>query len=166
MDLLCESGVVNGTGNGLFSPAEPISRGSFLTMVDRALGLPRTNLRSFPDVPEGAYYTQAVQAAYGMGIVYGYGDGTFRPDAAVTRAEAMTILYRAMQSMGRILGTENEALLNSYSDGASVPAYARGAMSAMVSSGVITGTSAGQLEPGRVMTRAEMAVVLARALTL
>lgn len=47
-----------------------------------------------------------------------------------------------------------------------MPAYARGAMSVLLQTGIITGTSAGKLEPARIMTRAEMAVVLARALTL
>ena len=135
-------------------------------MVDRALSLPRTSQKTFPDVPANSYYASAIQAAYGLGIVDGYSDGTFRPDAPLTRAAACAILYRAMQAVGWSIGTENTGLLNAYADGSSVPAYARGAMSALLQAGVITGTSAGKLEPGRTMTRAEMAVILARALTL
>ena len=166
VDYLYENGVVNGTGAGQFSPARAITRGSFLAMVDRALSLPRTSQKTFPDVPANSYYASAIQAAYGLGIVDGYSDGTFRPDAPLTRAAACAILYRAMQAVGWSIGTENTGLLNAYADGSSVPAYARGAMSAMLQAGVITGTSAGKLEPGRTMTRAEMAVILARALTL
>lgn len=166
VDYLYENGVVNGTGAGQFSPGRAITRGSFLAMVDRSLSLPRTSQKKFPDVPAGSYYADAIQAAYGLGIVDGYSDGTFRPDAPLTRAAASTILYRAMQAVGWSIGTENTALLSAYSDGSAVPAYARGAMSALLQAGVITGTSAGKLEPGRTMTRAEMAVILARALTL
>ena len=166
VDYLYENGVVNGTGAGQFSPARAITRGSFLAMVDRALSLPRTSQKTFPDVPANSYYASAIQAAYGLGIVDGYSDGTFRPDAPLTRAAACAILYRAMQAVGWSIGTENTGLLNAYTDGSSVPAYARGAMSALLQAGVITGTSAGKLEPGRTMTRAEMAVILARALTL
>ncbi|WP_308856436.1 S-layer homology domain-containing protein [uncultured Oscillibacter sp.] len=166
VDFLYESGVVNGTGAGQFSPARAITRGSFLAMVDRALSLPRTSYRSFPDVPANSYYADAIQAAYGLGIVDGYSDGNFRPDAPLTRAAACTILYRAMQTVGWSIGAENTALLGAYPDGGAVPAYARGAMSVLLQTGIITGTSAGKLEPGRIMTRAEMAVVLARALTL
>ena len=165
VDFLYENGVVNGTSAGIFSPGRSITRGSFLAMVDRALSLPRTSRQSFPDVPAGSYYADAIQAAYGLGIVSGYSDGTFRPDAPLTRAAAATILYRAMQAKGLGLGTENPGLLQAYPDGAAVPSYARGPMSALVQAGVLTGTSAGKLEPGRIMTRAEMAVVLARALT-
>lgn len=166
VDYLYENGVVNGTGAGQFSPGRAITRGSFLAMVDRALSFPRTSQKNFPDVPADSYYADAIQAAYGLGIVDGYSDGTFRPDAPLTRAAASTILYRAMQAVGWSIGTENTALLSAYSDGSTVPAYARGAMSALLQAGVITGTSAGKLEPGRTMTRGEMAVILARALTL
>ena len=166
VDFLYENGVVNGTGAGQFSPGRAITRGSFLAMVDRALSLPRTSQKYFPDVPANSYYAGAIQAAYGLGIVDGYSDGRFRPDAPLTRAAASTILYRAMQAVGWSVGVENTALLGAYSDGNTVPAYARGAMSALLQAGVMTGTAAGKLEPGRIMTRAEMAVILARALTL
>lgn len=166
VDFLYESGVVNGTGAGQFSPSRAITRGSFLAMVDRAFSLPRTSQKYFPDVPADSYYADAIQAAYGLGIVDGYSDGTFRPDAPLTRAAASAILYRAMQAVGWSIGSENPTLLNAYPDGGSVPAYARGALSVLLQAGILTGTSAGKLEPGRTMTRAEMAVVLARALTL
>lgn len=166
VDFLYESGVVNGTGAGQFSPSRAITRGSFLAMVDRALSLPRTSRKDFPDVPAGSYYADSIQAAYGLGIVDGYSDGTFRPDAPLTRAAASAILYRAMQAVGWSIGSENPALLNAYPDSGSVPAYARGALSVLLQAGILNGTSDGELEPGRTMTRAEMAVVLARALTL
>lgn len=75
VDFLYENGVVNGTSAGIFSPGRAITRGSFLAMVDRALSLPRTSRQSFPDVPAGSYYADAIQAAYGLGIVSGYSDG-------------------------------------------------------------------------------------------
>lgn len=166
VDFLYESGVVNGTSASKFSPGRAITRGSFLAMVDRAFSLPRTSQKYFPDVPADSYYAGAIQAAYSLGIVNGYSDGTFRPDAPLTRAAACAILYRAMQAVGWSIGTENTSLLNAYPDGSAVPAYARGAMSVLLQTGIINGTSAGKLEPGRTMTRAEMAVILARALTL
>lgn len=165
VDFLYENGVVTGTGGSLYSPAKPITRGEFVTMVDRALALPHTSQQSFTDVSSGSYYAASVQAACALGIVNGYGDGTFRPNSPITRADAMTMLYRAMQVMGWGLSGSTSAL-SYYSDGSAVPSYAREAMAAMVQNGIITGTSAGKLEPAQVMTRAEMAVALARALTI
>ena len=70
-----------------------------------------------------------------------------------------------MQTMGWVIGTEDPASSTPTPTGAYVADYARGAMSVMVQTGVVQG-SGGLLEPGRIMTRAEMAVALARALTL
>lgn len=166
VDYLYENGIVTGTSGNLYSPGASITRGQFVTMLDRALALPHTSQRSFPDVPSSSYYAASVQAASALGIVNGYGDGTFRPNAAITRADAMTMLYRAMQAVGWSLGGENTSILSYYSDGAAVPSYARGAMSVMIQNGILTGTTSGKLAPGQAMTRAEMAVVLARALTI
>lgn len=164
MDFLYENGVVNGTSAGIFSPGRAITRGSFLAMVDRALSLPRTSRQSFPDVPAGSYYADAIQAAYGLGIVSGYATD-LPPDAPLTRAAAAHDFVPGHAGQGLGLGTENPGLLQAYPDGSAVPSYARGAMSVLLQAGILTGTSAGKLEPGRIMTRAEMAVVLARALT-
>ena len=166
IDFLYANNVVTGTGGGRYSPAKSISRGDFVTMLDRALSFPRSSYRGFSDVPANSYYADAIQAAYGLGIVTGYADGTFRPNAPVTRAEAAAMLYRAMNAVGWNLGSGSTALLNGYSDGGSVPSYAREAMAAMVQNGIITGTSSAKLSPNQTMTRAQMATVLARVLTL
>ena len=119
----------------------------------------------FRDVKSSSWASEYIRCAVSEGWMTGYTDGTFRPDAPLTRAAAATILYRVMQAKGLGLGTENPGLLQAYPDGSAVPSYARGAMSVLLQAGILTGTSAGKLEPGRIMTRAEMAVVLARALT-
>ena len=53
-----------------------------------------TTANSFADVPAGAWYTPAVATLANMGIIHGYSDGTFRPDAPITRAEFATIAAR------------------------------------------------------------------------
>ena len=52
----------------------------------------------FTDIPAGAYYTQALEWALEKGITSGTGANTFSPDSTVTRAEAVTILWRAAGS--------------------------------------------------------------------
>jgi hypothetical protein len=49
---------------------------------------------AFADVPPLAWYGEALRWAAEKGLVSGYGDGTFRPDAPITRAEAVTLLFR------------------------------------------------------------------------
>lgn len=166
VDLLYENGIVNGTEQGVYSPELPISRGSFLYMIDQALELPAANSPGFYDVPQDSYYAQAISKAYALGITSGYPDGSFRPDEPLSRQDAMVILYRALQTAGWSLGTSGTGVLNSYRDGAAVASYARDAMATMISYGLLSGNTDNTLTPNGNMTRAEMAVVLARVLTM
>ena len=166
VDLLYENGVVTGTGSGTFGPGLQITRGDFMLMLCRAFDLQAIGGVGFPDVSTDSYYAQAVTTARILGIADGYPDGGFHPGDPVTRQDAMVFLKRAMQAVGWSMEAGNTALLNSYPDGGTVTPYAQDAMATMVSYGIITGTSDGLLSPLGRMTRAEMAVVLARALTI
>ncbi len=166
VDFLYENGVVSGTQAGIYSPQASITRGSFLVMMDRAFEFPGTGDKSFSDVPADAYYASAVRKAYALGIVSGCPDGTFRPDEAITREAAATMLYRAMVATGWSIGAQQESALYGYSDWQSVSSYARGPMSVLVKNGLLLGNSQNQLRPGQTMSRAEAAVLLARSVTL
>lgn len=166
VDFLYENHVVSGTGTGIYSPQAAMTRGSFLFMLDQAFSFPSTAGHNFSDVPSNSYYAQAIQKAYALGIVSGYPDGTFRPSDPITREAAAAMLYQAMVSSGWSLGIENESVLYGYSDWQSVSSYARNAMSVLVKNGLFSGDTQGRLRPGQTMTRAEMAVVLAKAVTL
>ena len=50
--------------------------------------------KTFSDIPQGAWYYTEVELAYNIGIISGYADGTFRPDAPITRAEFAIISAR------------------------------------------------------------------------
>ena len=50
--------------------------------------------RVFPDVPKDQYYSDPIKWAHEQGLVFGYEDGTFRPDEPLTRGQAVTLLYR------------------------------------------------------------------------
>ena len=165
IDLLYEYGVVTGSGNGAFTPYDPISRGDFMLMLCRALDLSATG-ESFPDVPEDSYFAAAIETARSMGIANGYSDGGFHPYDPVTRQDAMVFLQRALQAAGWSLSGGSSSSLSVFPDGGDVIDYAQSAMAVMVEYGVITGTSAGTLNPYGQLSRAEMAVVLARVLTL
>lgn len=166
VDFLYENHVVSGTGTGIYSPQAAMTRGSFLFMLDQAFSFPSTAGHNFSDVPANSYYAQAIQKAYALGIVSGYPDGTFRPSDPITREAAAAMLYQAMVSSGWSLGVESESVLYGYSDWQSVSSYARSAMAVLVKNGLFSGDTQGRLRPGQTMTRAEMAVVLAKAVTL
>ena len=95
-----ERGITIGTNpeGTLFSPNAPVTRAQAVTFQWRAAGSPAVSDRSFEDVAADAYYSPAVTWAADSGITIGTNAaGTlFSPDAVVTRAQAVTFLYRHM----------------------------------------------------------------------
>ena len=168
VDYLYESGVVQGGGDGRFRPGEAITRADFVLMLYRAFDLGSMGGQSagFPDVPADSYYAQAVRAAQALGIATGADDGGFHPGDPITRQDAAVLLQRTMQRTGWSLGAGNTNLLSGYSDGWSVASYAQSAMAIMIEYGIISGTGSGALSPQGTTSRAEMAVMLSRAMTL
>lgn len=66
-----------------------------MTFLHRALGLPEgRGSAAFSDVPEGAWYAEAIRWAVGAGVTNGVGEGRFAPNEKCTRAQIVTLLYR------------------------------------------------------------------------
>ena len=87
----------NGVSGGA-NPNAAINRAQMVTMLWRAMGQPAAaSGASFADVPADSYYAQAVAWAIENGITDGVGNGNFDPDAACTRGQIATFLYRYMK---------------------------------------------------------------------
>lgn len=92
-----ERGITNGTGGSSFSPYATCTRAQIVTFLYRAAGSPTVSsgIRFF-DVAPNAFCRDAVVWATERGITNGTSDTTFSPDAACTRAEVVTLLYRTL----------------------------------------------------------------------
>ena len=157
--------VVSGVGGTRYGPSRAIKRGDFALMLCKAFGLESYSVGSgFADVPNSAYYANAVGTLKDLGVVSGDGR-RFRPTDSVTRQDAMVMLQKAMQSAGWTLYDGGASSLNSFQDGSNTSAYARGAVACMVQMGILSGDSQGRLNPRGTLNRAEMAVVLHKAMT-
>ncbi len=97
-----EKGIINGRADGTFGPEEYISRVEALKILLSFLSLPPSTQEtsSFPDVLE-KWKIEWVEAGKAIGIIKGYGDGTFRPDDAVTRAESTKIIVEGVRYLMR-----------------------------------------------------------------
>jgi len=98
--------IINGFANGTFGPDEPVTRQQFAKMICLTLGLAATqaDVCSFPDVtPLGGedplYPDHYVAKAAADGITTGYPDGTFRPYTDISRAQLVTMVVRAANSL-------------------------------------------------------------------
>ncbi len=93
--------VTFGTGANTFGPDLSCTRAQMVTFLWRANGSPVVNYAmSFTDVPADAYYAEAVRWAVSEGITTGTTATTFSPDATLTRAQAVTFIYRNVQAQG------------------------------------------------------------------
>ena len=91
------NGVTNGTSATTFSPDMAVTRAQAVTFQWRAAGSPVVSGSSFGDVATDAYYVNAVTWAVANGITNGTGGNTFSPDVVVSRAQAVTFLYREQE---------------------------------------------------------------------
>lgn len=87
--------IVKGEGGKRFHPDAPVTRGEAITLLYRAVGVPAAAGARFKDVPESAYYAEAVEWAVSRGIAKGMGRRRFSPESPCTRAQALTFLYRS-----------------------------------------------------------------------
>ena len=118
----------------------------------------------FTDVPNDAWYAEAVRWAAGEGIVNGVSDTEFAPNAAVTREQLAAILHRYAQHKGYDVSIGESTNILSYSDFASISEYAISAIQWACGEGIITGVTESTLEPRGTATRAQSAAMLMRFL--
>ncbi|MBQ2743165.1 MAG: S-layer homology domain-containing protein, partial [Oscillospiraceae bacterium] len=96
-------------------------------------------------------------------------DNKFAPRSTITRQDMMVIVYRALQSQSLLLEEKGDRrmavdeVLSQYPDFASVADYAKDAVSALISAGLVNGKS-GRIAPLDYTTRAEVAVLIKRIL--
>ena len=164
INFLRSYGVVTGKGKKRYQPNDTLKRGDFVLMLARAFDFSLSGTESFPDVPKDSYYAGAIAAGKALNLVKGSGkNGNFRPEDQITRQEAATILFRVLQSERNLAAAET-GYLAAFSDMNLIEPYAQTALATLVRDGVFEG-SGGQLYPYAPLTRAQMAVILHRAIT-
>ena len=88
-------GVINGRNSGLFDPDAPITRAEFAAICSRFDESNITGVDTFTDI-SGHWAEEEIQRAAALGWVQGYSDGTFHPNANITRAQAVTMINRVL----------------------------------------------------------------------
>lgn len=161
-----DAGLMNGVGEGLFAPNATLDRATLATVLYREAGEPAAKgTASFTDIAEGQWYTDAVNWAAEQGVVNGYPDGTFRPEAPITRQEMATMLYRLAKAE-----KVEEDKLASFPDAASVADWAKDAMNWAVSTEIVNGSThddkVNYLDPTATALRCQAAAVACRYLAL
>ena len=147
------SAYISGYPDGTVGPDKTITRAEAAMMFYNLLADKNGDTRAFTDVPANQWYTKAVTSLAGKGIISGYPDGTFKPNAPITRAEFVTM---AMNFANTYKGT-----VCSFPD---VPQnmWYYGAIAGATQNGWISGYPDGTFGPDRYITRAEVTSVINR----
>ena len=96
VQVLASLGIINGVGGGRYEPNRAITRAEFTAIAMRFARVDTSGADIFPDVKADDWFYEVVVSAVTYGWVNGYADGTFRPNATITRAEVTAIVNRML----------------------------------------------------------------------
>ena len=153
-----EKGVTTGTSATTFEPDGSCTRAQAVTFLWRVAGcpVPKSAAMPFTDVKAGSFYYDAVLWAVENGITNGTSETTFEPEGICTRAQIVTLIWRAQKSPAA--GTDNP-----FNDVKAGSFYETAVLWA-VKAGVTKGTSAVTFEPEGICTRAQIVTLIWRCM--
>lgn len=158
----CNNGLFAGMTPTTFAPNATMTRAMLVSVLWRLAGAPAPKApNTFVDVPDGAWYTDAVTWAAENGVVSGIGGSRFDPSGFVTREQTAEILYNYAHSKGYDVSARAD--LTAFPDAGSVSGWAEEALSWANAAGLINGTVRdGQtiLDPQGSASRAQVAMIL------
>ncbi|MFC5604812.1 S-layer homology domain-containing protein [Sporosarcina koreensis] len=155
---LAERGIIQGFGDGTFRPGAELTRAQASKILALSLGLNTTNVKNpgFKDVNEKQWHYGYVVALANAGYINGFDDGTFRPDAKMTRAEISKILDLSYK-------LPLEAKLDNPFVDVSNSAWYADHIRSLVENKVTKGRTANTYEPNANVTRAQIASFVVRS---
>ncbi|WP_168121236.1 chitobiase/beta-hexosaminidase C-terminal domain-containing protein [Paenibacillus sp. HB172176] len=101
IEVLASRGIINGSGNGAFSPASYMTRADFMVLLARTLQLKSEDWsRNFNDTQAGDYYYEALGIGRALGIISGTGGNRFEPQSPITWKDMSVMADRAWNAIG------------------------------------------------------------------
>lgn len=158
-----DNGLMTGVSATEFAPNQTTTRGMIVSMLARLEGVTSAESAGFTDVADNDWYATAVNWAASVGVVNGYEDNTFRPNAPITREQMAAILYNYADYKGYDVSARAD--LSDYADAASISSWAEDVLAWANAEGLINGMTATTIDPQGATTRAQTAAMFERFLT-
>lgn len=158
-----DNGLMTGVSATEFAPNQTTTRGMIVSMLARLEGVTSAEGAGFADVAANDWYATAVNWAASVGVVNGYEDNTFRPNAPITREQMAAILYNYADYKGYDVSARAD--LSDYADAASISSWAEDVLAWANAEGLINGMTATTIDPQGATTRAQTAAMFERFLT-
>ncbi len=165
---IVDKGIMAGISSTEFQPDGQMTRAQAAQILYTMAGSPAVNTATrFNDVFPGQWHYNPITWCTSSGVMAGYSSGDFLPDAAITRQQMVSVLYKYTTKILKDPASERDGL-ESFADRDSISSYARTSMQWAVARGIISGTREnGQLtiQPQGVVSRAQMAIMLSSMLS-
>ncbi len=155
IERMYEKGYIQGFGDGNFRPDATLTRAEFVTIINKMYGYKVTAENAFTDINEKSWYYTDVMCAVAAGYIKGMGDGTFRPNAPVTREQVCVM-------MDAILKTERFGDDVSISD--SVSDWARESVEKLISNRMFELEAGNRFRATEPITRGEVCIALEKCI--
>ena len=160
VEFVYDYGYMDGVSATRFDPDGALSRGMLAKVLYNVEEEQRDFPTEFSDVPNSAWYADAVNWAAANDIVKGYGKDKFGPEDLVTREQMAAILYRYAQYKGYDVSAKADLI--KFIDADEISNYALEALQWANAEGLINGKGDGVLDPKGQATRAEAAAMFTR----
>lgn len=165
---IVDKGIMAGISSTEFQPDGQMTRAQAAQILYTMAGSPAVNTATrFNDVFPGQWHYNPITWCTSSGVMAGYSSGDFLPDAAITRQQMVSVLYKYTTKILKDPASERDGL-EFFADRDSISSYARTSMQWAVARGIISGTREnGQLtiQPQGVVSRAQMAIMLSSMLS-
>ena len=159
VETLADRNVINGYPDNTFKGDNTVTREEFVKMAVSAFGVVKGDgqVKAFTDVASSFWAKSYIEIAVSAGVVNGVSDTKFGVEQPVTRQDAAVIIARIL----KLADSQGKAFL----DDAKIADYAKNAVAAMSSKGIINGYEDGTFRPVDLLSRAEAAQIIYNALT-
>ncbi|MHC0037508.1 type I pullulanase [Pseudoneobacillus sp. C159] len=167
IETLAAKGLIAGKTKELFSPGSVMTRGEYVSIIVKSLGLitERTEKLPFKDI-SGSAFEAEILAAYQAGIIQGKQDGSFAPDAPISRAQAAIIISRAMKYVGyddaKLDKTKD---VSHFKDANSLKGWGPKDIELIIQAGIMSGTPEQTFNPNAATKRDQAAKIIVEFLS-
>ena len=148
-------------GTGKFNPEAAITRAEFVTALLKVLNNDNCAVISnnkYSDISEEDPYYNDIMRSDSLGLVYGYPDGTFKPNKALLRSECVSVISHITKDT-----VSDLSILELFKDSYTIPAWSKDEYAKTLTYGIfVNHPDELMLEPNRNLTRAEAAVLLSK----
>lgn len=146
---------------GNFNPESDITRAEFVTALLKVLNNDNyavTKTDKYSDISKEDPFFNDIMRSDSLGLIYGYPDGTFKPNRPLLRSECVAVISHITKDV-----ITDPSVLKYYNDAKDIPAWSKNEYIKTLNYGIfVNHPNSDMLEPNRNLTRAEAAVILSK----